>query len=151
MHRFPQVFFLLWKFILSFIIYTLTTETLAMTEETTLPSRDSPASTLPARVTLLRPTLTWRSRTISTCSCSSSPWPSSSAPASSVSSAHGLSSLTSKVREHDMMYCSSMCLKATCTCVAATHSSGSLEHSARSGNRWDKSKVFKEVAVTTDI
>ena len=72
--------------------------TSATTVATTRRSRGSPATTHLARATLSPPTSTWTSPMRSTCSCSWCPWPSSSAPASSVSSARGLSSLTSRVR-----------------------------------------------------
>ena len=85
-------------YILSLVwVINLPSEILAKMAETTRRSPVSPATTRLARVTLSRPILTLRSPTRSTCSCSSSPWPSSSAPASSVSSAHGWSLWTSRV------------------------------------------------------
>ena len=85
-------------------LFNLSSEILAKMAETTRRSPVSPATTRLARVTLSRPILTLRSPTRSTCSCSSSPWPSSSAHASSVSSAPGLSQLTSKVKRCVVFY-----------------------------------------------
>ena len=76
---------------------TSLTGTSATTVATTRRSRGSPATTHLARATLSPPTSTWTSPTRSTCSCSWCPWPSSSAPASSVSSVHGSSLWTSRV------------------------------------------------------